>query len=284
MNPPESWMRFVGRRSMSLCAGAVLVIGFFSDWARWFDYGKSSSLYSYTLLVPWLAAALMLPRIYRGWMMLPAIIMLAALWFMDARDDVTAPRYGALFVFCSLMALVIVAAQGRAWTRENIMPLLLLYLAIPLPPAFEMAFNQWLQDGSAWTSYVLFQWLQFPVYREGHLLLLPDLALHVDPSCSGIRSTLVLLIAALVLGHCLPLSLPLKSVLVAAAVPIGIVRNTIRIATLAVMTLHVDPDIIRGPLHRQGGPLFFIISLGILLALARGLVAIQRAGRKGIVT
>jgi hypothetical protein len=41
----------------------------------------------------------------------------------------------------------------------------------------------------------------------------------------------------------------------------------VRILTITLLTVHVDPGIIDSPLHHQGGPLFFTASLVPFLAL-----------------
>ena len=54
--------------------------------------------------------------------------------------------------------------------------------------------------------------------------------------------------------------------------PISILKNGIRIASLALLTLHVDPHYLDGRLHHDGGPVFFVLALAILtpiLALLR---------------
>ena len=81
------------------------------------------------------------------------------------------------------------------------------------------------------------------------------------PECSGIRSTLVLVISSLVAGQ-LFLRSPWKRLLFAVIViPLGIFRNALRIVILGELCIHVDPGFIDSPLHRRGGPVFFLISL-----------------------
>jgi exosortase/archaeosortase family protein len=78
---------------------------------------------------------------------------------------------------------------------------------------------------------------------------------------------LVLLITALI-GGMLFLKTPWKRGLLAASFfPIAALRNAARIATIALLSIHVDPAYFNGPVHKQGGPPFFILSLVPLFAI-----------------
>jgi exosortase/archaeosortase family protein len=43
-----------------------------------------------------------------------------------------------------------------------------------------------------------------------------------------------------------------------------IVKNGIRIATLTLLSIHVDPGFLSGRLHHQGGFVFFFLGLALL--------------------
>jgi exosortase/archaeosortase family protein len=48
---------------------------------------------------------------------------------------------------------------------------------------------------------------------------------------------------------------------------LAILRNGLRIMTIAWLCVHVDPKMINSYIHRQGGPIFFALSLIPFLAL-----------------
>ena len=54
-----------------------------------------------------------------------------------------------------------------------------------------------------------------------------------------------------------------KTLLIAAAIPLSVAKNALRIVTIAVLGTRVDPGYLHGNLHRQGG----IIFLGIAVAV-----------------
>jgi exosortase/archaeosortase family protein len=93
------------------------------------------------------------------------------------------------------------------------------------------------------------------------LLYLPGLSLEVASQCSGIRSTLVLLVTSLLAGELFLVTTWRRIVLAGLVYPLGLLRNGLRIVTIGLLTLRVDPGAIHGPVHRRGGPFFFAASL-----------------------
>jgi exosortase/archaeosortase family protein len=93
------------------------------------------------------------------------------------------------------------------------------------------------------------------------------LTLAVAPECSSIRSSSFLLITTAVLAHLFLRSPWKKVVLVAAAIPLSIAKNGLRIFVLGVLATRVDPGFLSGRLHRQGGIIFFLIALAAIFFL-----------------
>ena len=82
---------------------------------------------------------------------------------------------------------------------------------------------------------------------------------------SGIRSTIALVMAALLAGQLL-LRRPVHRLLVVIAVfPITVFKNGVRITTLSLLSVHVDPAFLAGRLHHDGGVVFFALALLMLL-------------------
>src|SRR5262249_49767303 len=131
-----------------------------------------------------------------------------------------------------------------------------------------------LQKGSAEVTYVIFDLLGVPVYREGFFFALPGLAIEVAEECSGIRSSLALLITGVLASHLLLRRAWSRAVFMAGIVPIAIVKNAVRIVVLSLLAIHVDKGFITGSaLHQRGGiPLFFVTLLmvgGVVWLLQR---------------
>ena len=97
--------------------------------------------------------------------------------------------------------------------------------------------------------------------RQGLFFQLPGIRLEVAPECSGIHSTLVLFITSLIAGQLFLRAQWKRGLLVLAVVPLGIVRNAFRIWSIGELCVHIGPRMINSPIHRRGGPLFFMLSL-----------------------
>lgn len=162
---------------------------------------------------------------------------------------------------------------GRSALRALAFPLGFLLFMVPLPSIAENGFVSFLQHRSADAAELLFGLVGTPLLRQGVEFQLPGFNLQVAPECSGIHSTLVLIITS-VLAARLFLRSPLnRAVLVLAVVPLGILRNAVRIVTIGELCVHVSPDMINSSLHHHGGPLFFLVTLvpffGLLYALRK---------------
>jgi len=148
--------------------------------------------------------------------------------------------------------------------RAGAFPLLFLLLMIPFPDVVLDRVVHALQTGSTEIAYLIFQALGVPVVRQGFFLSVPGVTIEVAQECSSIRSSMALFITCLLAAH-LYLRTGWKMLLfVLLSLPVSIVKNGIRIATLTLLSVYVDPSFLTGRLHRDGGFVFFIIALLIL--------------------
>jgi len=161
------------------------------------------------------------------------------------------------------------AIYGSAAFRSALFPLAFLFLMVPIPTAALNGSIYYLQAGSTAIAKGLFQLFGVPVMRNGFLLSLPGLTIEVAKECSSIRSSLALVITCLLAG-CLFLRSPWKrAALVLFAVPLSIFKNGVRIMTLSLLSIYVNPAFMSGHLHRDGGILFYVLALAILCPLFR---------------
>jgi exosortase len=153
--------------------------------------------------------------------------------------------------------------------RVGTFPLLFLFLVVPIPDIVLQNSIAWLVKGSTEVSDLLFKLTGVPVYRNGAVFVLPGLTIEVAKECSGIRSSLALFITALIAGKFFLRSKWRRAALVAAALPILVVKNGLRIVTLTLLAIYVDPGFLAGGLHRRGGVVFFVLGLIILWPVLR---------------
>jgi exosortase C (VPDSG-CTERM-specific) len=157
--------------------------------------------------------------------------------------------------------------SGCAWSlglrnfRTLVFPIGFLVFMIPLPTIAEAQLEGFLQHGSAEASYWLLKLAGTPVFRDGTHFKLPTITLAVAPECSGLRSSLVLFMTALLAGHFFLRKIWTQTILAISIILLGIARNAVRIFVIAQLCVHVDPGFIDSPIHHRGGPVFFAASL-----------------------
>ncbi len=61
-----------------------------------------------------------------------------------------------------------------------------------------------------------------------------------------------------------------------AVIPLAVLRNGFRVFTIGELCVHIGPQMIDSPIHHQGGPLFFILSLVPFLLLLYLLIRSER--------
>jgi len=172
-----------------------------------------------------------------------------------------------------ILALVVLWAAGfallfgKGGVGATSFPLLFLLLMIPIPSFLLDRIILALQEGSAWITGALFDLVGVPVLREGLVFHLTKVSIEVAKECSGIRSSMALLILALLVAHFRLRSFWNQLIFVAFGLFLMILKNGVRIATLTLLAVYVDPDFLFGRLHRQGGVVFFVLALLLLLPL-----------------
>ena len=284
------------------CAVCALCLIFHRVLIDLFRYGLNSSLYSHVLLVPLVSGWFVWQRrksltavlkedleneggLLRRLVVPGVVLLLVGLWVTidPLQRDLLLNRNDHLslmvFIFVTCLVLLQVLMLGRACFRAALFPLLFLYFMMPIPGAVLHVVNVALQHATSFTLAGMLKLTGTPTFRDGFVFHLPGLTLAVAEECSGIRSTLVLLMTALI-GGILFLKTPWRrSVLVASFFPIAALRNAARITTIAMLTIHVDPAYLHGPVHKQGGTPFFLLSL---LPLFTIMIILRRSERVGI--
>jgi len=160
-----------------------------------------------------------------------------------------------------------------AWRRASF-SLLFLFLMVPLPPTVLDSAIYLLQRGSTEIAFLLFKLAGVPVLREGFILHVPHQSIEVAKECSGIRSSVALFITCLLAAHLFLRTKWKMLVFVLLAFPLAILKNGIRITTLTLLAVYVDPSFLTGSLHHDGGFVFFFLALAILAPI---LLALQRS-------
>jgi len=245
----------------------------------------SESHLSHVGLIPLMSAVLIFwnrERIFRD--LRPSVVPAAAAfliggllsylgWTYEARGESSnylAAMTAAMAFFWYGGFLVIYGAQAF---KAALFPLLFLGMMIPLPDGMLTAFVRMLQMGSAEMVAILFAVTGTPAYRANDIVFaLPNLTIEVAEACSGIRSTLVMLIITLLAAYLSLKSNWKRTALLLAVIPISLFKNAVRIVTLTLLAIHYDMGFITGSLHHEGGVVFMAAGLVLMYPLLALLV------------
>jgi exosortase len=185
----------------------------------------------------------------------------------------------AMFAVVVMWIGIFTLCYGLRAFRRGLFPLLFLFMMVPIPDFLLNRITALLMAGSAEVSYVLLELTEVPFVRTGFVFSFPGFTIEIAQECSGIRSSLALLVTSLLAGHLLLRSFWTRIALVVATIPILIVKNGIRIATLSLLSVYVDPRFLTGSLHQQGGFVFFLIALMFLVPIVRLLRTLEAKPR-----
>jgi exosortase len=183
-----------------------------------------------------------------------------------------AREIGAMLLFLSAITFVIagfVAMFGRKALRSAVFPLAMLLLMVPLPSIVADKTISLLQIQSAWLSSILLSATGTPVYREGILIFIPGATIEVAKECSGINSSVALLVTMLIIAYRTLHTNWRRAVLLVLSIPFSIIKNSVRIATLTLLATRVDPGFLTGRLHHEGGFVFYLLTLLLMYPLWR---------------
>lgn len=251
---------------------AVSGAAFFKLLAALVKFSLDHEYCSHILLIPFISAFLIymdrdaITKSLSWWpagalVALPAIP--ALIWAFAGKSSLEPNDFlsGVTFSIVCVWISGFAVCFGMRAVRAATFPLSLLLLMIPLPTVALYAATRYLQQGSTEITWWLLQAVGEPSLKDGFMIYLPKLTIFVAEECSGIRSSVALFITCLLAAHMMLKSNWRRTVFVLLTFPVALIKNGIRIATLVLLSTHVDMRFMTSSLHRDGGFLFFGIAL-----------------------
>jgi len=242
-------------------------------------YAVGTSLHSHVVLVPFISAYLLTLQGKRLQVSAPsylcafvfALFAAALLVFLARTEARGLSENDRLSVMALSFVLLLVgggfALKGWKWMRAAALPAAFLLFMIPLPDHLV----EWLETASklasAEAAALLFEAAGVPTLRDGLFFQLPGITVEVAQECSGIRSSWVLFITSVLASQLFLKSPWRRLILVAFVIPLGVLRNGFRILVIGLLCVQYGPHMIDSVIHRQGGPVFFVLSLVPLFLL-----------------
>jgi exosortase len=166
-----------------------------------------------------------------------------------------------------VIAGLVIFFFGWAAFRAVLFPWAVLILMIPVPSHLFSQITAPLQMLASRLAAAILPLAGVPVLREGNIINLPAMPLEVAQACSGIRSLLSLTTLAVFYGYLNETRAWVRLVLAAAAIPIAVLTNSLRIVGTGLAVQYWDPNKAEGFFHLFSGWLVFVVSLAILFLL-----------------
>jgi exosortase len=167
---------------------------------------------------------------------------------------------------------------GAQCLRQAAFPVAFLLLMVPLPRALVDALTLDLQRFAAGFAGEVLERLDIPFYLHDQMIDLSTITLNVAEVCNGLRFLVALVTVTIAFAQLSQRTLPRKLLLVASAVPIAILANAGRVATIAAGVHYVGPEVASGSIHHLIAKAVWGLTAVPLVAL--GLV-LRWGGRAG---
>jgi exosortase len=278
------------RTALFLVFVAVAALMFYGPFREMMRTALRSEYYSHIVLIPFVSAYLLFVRrkeifanIEYAFVPGAAVAGVGVLLYGIARMVPLGLNKNDLAAFVTLAALFFVVGAfillfGLRAFRAARFALLFLLFMVPVPTALMDGIIRVLQVGSTEFVALLFAIAPVPVLRDGFVFHLPNISIEVAPQCSGIRSSMALVITSVLAGHMFLKRGWNKALLVLAVIPVTMLKNGIRIITLSLFAVYVDTRILtNSALHTDGGIVFFVLAL---LLMAPILFVLRRSEHK----
>ena len=163
----------------------------------------------------------------------------------------------------------IIYLSGTRVLRALAIPVLLLFLLIPIPNQLLSMFTAALQlkvsQASEWVAHLF----AIPLFRDGNVLHLSDKTFQVVEACSGIRSLISLSTLSLILGYFTLFRWWSIVLLLLFSVPVAIFINIVRVVSLVLVYEWFAIDLSEGIAHTVSGLVLFLLGLGLLVFFQR---------------
>jgi len=139
--------------------------------------------------------------------------------------------------FFLMMAGLTLTLLGKEIFKEVSAPLFFLMTMIPLPPPAYARIAEWMRSINTDNSVFVTRLFGIPFERSGYYLQFPDILLHVDESCSGIRYLISYFVFGLAYAFFYKKSTASRIVVLASILPLSIFASSMRL-TVIFLAVH----------------------------------------------
>jgi exosortase len=235
--------------------------------------------YTYILLAPLISIMLLMrarnkillvSRYYPRLGIVIVLLGIALISKVEPTLSVEGPVFGlslSMFGVWLFWAGSFILFYGADAFRVSMDAWVFLAIVVPFPAVLVDKVVAVLQERSADSAGILFKLTGMPAFREGVRFSLPGVQIEIAKECSGIRSSIALLLANSLAAHLMLRSYSKKIIVTLFSIPFVIFKNALRIVTISWLGVYVSPDFFSGKLHRNSGLVFSILDVVVLITL-----------------
>lgn len=218
--------------------------------------------------------------LYRERARLRALPVKPSLWgfaFLSAGAalQIASTRGAGIFIastaFLVSTAGAVVCLAGFGWLRALAFPFVLACFMLPKLAYFYNEVTLPLQLVASRLAAGMLTLAGFSVIRTGNILSVSGHQISVEAACNGIRYLLPLAFVSMVFAYLNGSRAWIRAALVAAAIPVAILGNGLRVAASAA-----SPRLAVGDWHTFTGVVVFVLTLPAVLAIHGALRSMER--------
>jgi len=168
---------------------------------------------------------------------------------------------------------------GVGITRHVLPGIAYLVFMMPLPYVVLKGLTQHATLFDARVTAAVLPWIGVPVHRRGTLLHLANMTLEVAEACSSVPAIASFLALAAAYGVVRRRSTRVTVLLLAAAIPLGVASNLVRIVLTAVGVYHLGPVAVHNVVHTWTGTTVFLMTFGALCLFDATVERLRRGPR-----
>jgi exosortase len=171
---------------------------------------------------------------------------------------------------------IILYLFGKAVFRLLLLPLGYLFFTVPIPYIIYDAVAFPLKLFITKYSVVMLKLFGIIVWREGNIIMFPNIELEVADACSGIRSLVSLVALGVAFAYVTQDRNWKRVVLVASAIPVSVFANGVRVVSTGVLAQYWGAKAAEGFFHEFAGIAVFALAIALLVGIG---MILRRVGR-----
>src|SRR5262245_51015640 len=226
--------------------------------------------YSHGILIPFLSAYLVWrrrelfgERFAGAWLGVAIVVAGLLLWLLGRLSTInTLTQYALLFMLYG----VFISCVGSRTFVKLWAPMLMLFLAIPLPSFLYNNLSSELQLVSSALGVAMLRLCGISVYLAGNVIDLGHFQMQVVEACDGLRYLFPLMTLGFIVAYFFQAPAWQRVLVFLSSIPITIGMNSLRIAMIGLFADYGNTSLAEGLLHELQGWVIFMVSGALLLA------------------